>query len=101
MMFLRSEIITLLHTRTKSDKLNIAAVIQASKDDSRSKYVASPIVMTVDNKEATIEATDMIYLFSGYQYSGSTYSGSQVRNYEKRDIGLTVKVYAVPEMPPR
>ena len=34
----------------------------------------------------------MIYLFSGYQYSGSTYSGTQVRNYEKRDIGLTVKV---------
>jgi hypothetical protein len=48
--------------------------------------------MTVDNKEATIEATDMIYLFSGYQYSGSANYGSQVRNYEKRDIGLTVKV---------
>lgn len=76
----------------KSDKLNIAAVIQASKGDSRTKVLASPILMTVDNKEATIEATDMIYLFSGYQYSGSTYSGSQVRNYEKRDIGLTVKV---------
>lgn len=76
----------------KSDKLNIAAVIQASKGDSRTKVLASPILMTVDNKEATIEATDMIYLFSGYQYSGSQYSGTQVRNYEKRDIGLTVKV---------
>ena len=76
----------------KSDKLNIAAIIQASKGDSRSKVLASPILMTVDNKEATIEATDMIYLFSGYQYSGSTYNGTQVRNYEKRDIGLTVKV---------
>ncbi len=76
----------------KSDKLNIAAVIQASKGDSRTKVLASPILMTVDNQEATIEATDMIYLFSGYQYSGSSYSGTQVRNYEKRDIGLTVKV---------
>ena len=76
----------------KSDKLNIAAIIQATKGDSRSKVLASPILMTVDNKEATIEATDMIYLFSGYQYSGSTYNGTQVRNYEKRDIGLTVKV---------
>ena len=76
----------------KSDKLNIAAVIQASKGDSRTKVLASPILMTVDNKEATIEATDMIYLFSGYQYSGSANYGSQVRNYEKRDIGLTVKV---------
>ena len=76
----------------KSDKLNLAAVIQAAKSDSRSKVLASPILMTVDNKEATIEATDMIYLFSGYQYSGSSMYGSQVRNYEKRDIGLTVKV---------
>ena len=76
----------------KSDKLNIAAVIQAAKSDSKSKVLASPILMTVDNKEATIEATDMIYLFSGYQYSGSSMYGSQVRNYEKRDIGLTVKV---------
>ncbi len=76
----------------KSDRLNIAAIIQASKSDSRTKVLASPILMTVDNKEATIEATDMIYLFSGYQYSGSSMYGSQVRNYEKRDIGLTVKV---------
>jgi len=76
----------------KSDKLNISAIIQAAKSDSKSKVLASPILMTVDNKEATIEATDMIYLFSGYQYSGSSMYGSQVRNYEKRDIGLTVKV---------
>ncbi len=76
----------------KSDKLNIAAIIQASKDDSRTKVLASPILMTVDNQEASIEATDMIYLFSGYQYSGSSMYGSQVRNYEKRDIGLTVTV---------
>ena len=76
----------------KSDKLNLAAILQASKSDSRTKVLASPIIMTVDNMEATIEATDMIYLFSGYQYSGSSMYGSQVRNYEKRDIGLTVTV---------
>ena len=76
----------------KSDKLNLSAVLTAAKSDSRTKVIASPILMTVDNKEATIEATDMIYLFSGYQYSGSSMYGSQVRNYEKRDIGLTVKV---------
>lgn len=75
-----------------SDKWDLSAIISMAKSDSRTKVLASPILMTVDNKEATIEATDMIYLFSGYQYSGSTYSGTQVRNYEKRDIGLTVKV---------
>ena len=82
----------------KSDKLNLAAVLQASKSDSRTKVLASPILMTVDNQEASIEAKDMIYLFSGYQYSGSSYNGTQVRNYEKRDIGLEVK--ATPRINP-
>ena len=76
----------------KSDKLNLAAVIQASKSDSRSKYLASPVIMTVDNKDATIEATQMRYLFKGYQYSGSTYSGSPVKDYEQKELGITVKV---------
>ena len=62
------------------------------KTDSRSKYIASPVVMTVDNKEATIEATEMRYLFKGYQYSGSTYSGSPVKDYEQKELGITVKV---------
>ena len=82
----------------KSDKLNLGAVLQAAKSDSHTKVLASPILMTVDNKEATIEAKDMIYLFSGYQYSGSSMYGSQVRNYEKRDIGLEVK--ATPRINP-
>lgn len=76
----------------KSDKLNLAAIIQASKNDSRSKYLASPVIMTVDNKEASIEATEMRYLFKGYQYSGSTYSGSPVKDYEQKELGITVKV---------
>ena len=50
----------------KSDKLNLAAVIEASKSDSRAKYVASPIVMTVDNKEATIEATSSRQFLTGW-----------------------------------
>ncbi len=76
----------------KSKKLNIGAVIQAAKDDSRSKYVASPIIMTVDNKEATIAATQMRYLLKGYTYSGSTYNGTTVPDYEQKEIGLTIKV---------
>ncbi len=76
----------------KSDKLQIEAVIQAAKSDSRAKVLSSPILMTVDNKEATIEATDMRYLYKGVRYSGSSYNGTEVPDYEQRDIGLTVKV---------
>ena len=75
-----------------SEKFNLGAVISASKGDSHSKYLASPVVMTVDNKEAQIEATKMRYLFKGYQYSGSTYNGSAVPDYEQKEIGITVKV---------
>ena len=43
----------------KSDKLNIAALIEASKSDTRTKVLSSPVLMTVDNKEATLEATSI------------------------------------------
>lgn len=82
----------------KSDKLNLAAVIQASKTDNRSKYLASPVIMTVDNKEATIEATQMRYLFKGYQYSGSSNNGSPVPDYEQKELGITIK--ATPKINP-
>lgn len=75
-----------------SDKFDLGAVISASQGDTHSKYLASPVVMTVDNKEASIEATQMRYLFKGYQYSGSTYNGSAVPDYEQKEIGITVKV---------
>ena len=78
----------------KSDKLNLSAVIQATKTDSRSKYIASPVVMTVDNKEATIEATQARKFLSNYNSnsSGSYYGSSVVPQYENKDIGIKIKV---------
>ena len=78
----------------KSDRLNLSAVIQASKSDSRAKYIASPIVMTVDNKEATIEATQSRKFYSG-STSTSGYSSSNptvTYNYTDKDIGIKIKV---------
>ncbi len=74
-----------------SRNLDLGAVIKASKGDSNAKYLASPIVMTVDNKEATIEATQMRYLLKGYT-STSSYYGTATPDYEQKEIGLTVKV---------
>lgn len=78
----------------KSDKLNLAAVVQASKTDNRAKYIASPIVMTVDNKEATIEATESRKFYSG-STSTSGYGSSNptvTYNYSDKDIGIKIKV---------
>ena len=76
----------------KSDKLNIAAIVQASKTDSRSKYIASPVIMTLDNKEATINATEMTYLLKGFQSSGNSYSTIAVPDYEQKELGIEIKV---------
>jgi len=76
----------------KSDKLNLAAIIEASKSDSRTKYLASPVVMTVDNKQATINATRMRYLLRGFQSSGNSYSTIAVPDYEQKELGIEIKV---------
>ncbi len=79
----------------KSDRLNLAAVISASKSDSRAKYIASPIVMTVDNKEAVIEATQARKFLSNYQTNNGYSNGSGGRpapQYENRDLGIKIKV---------
>ncbi|MDO5320645.1 MAG: hypothetical protein Q4G65_18630, partial [bacterium] len=78
----------------KSDKLNLAAVIQASKTDSRAKYIASPVVMTVDNKEAIVEATENRQFLTGWTAQSGTYgnSGQPTPNYSAKDIGIKVKV---------
>ena len=76
----------------KSDKLNLAAVIEASKSDSRAKYIASPIVMTVDNKEATIEATESRKFYSGSSVVSSGYNPTTSYNYSDKDIGIKIKI---------
>ena len=78
----------------KSDKLNLAAIINASKNDSRTKYIASPIVMTVDNKEATIDATENRQFLTGWTAQSGSYgnSGQPTPNYSAKDIGIKIKV---------
>ena len=76
----------------KSDKLNLSAIIQASKTDNRAKYLASPIVMTLDNKEATIDATESRKFFSGYETSSSYSTYMRTPKYDSKDIGIQIKV---------
>lgn len=76
----------------KSDKLNLAAVIQASKSDSRAKYLASPIIMTVDNQKATIDATEKRKFFNGYETSSSYSTYVRTPKYDSEDIGIKITV---------
>ena len=75
-----------------SDELGLAAILHATENDSRSKYVASPIVMTLDNKEAIINATRMKYLLKGFTSSGNSYSTIAVPDYEQKELGIELKI---------
>jgi type II secretory pathway component GspD/PulD (secretin) len=74
------------------DKLDLRMVVEASKEDGRTKVLQSPVLMTVNNKEATLESTDMKYLYKGVRYAGSYNYGTEVPDFEQRDFGITIKV---------
>ncbi len=77
-----------------SEKLDLGAVIKASKDDTRTKYIASPVIMTVDNKKATIDATQKRQFLTGYQVASSALStgSSTAPQYSSEELGITIEV---------
>ena len=77
-----------------SDELGLSAILQAAKNDSHSKYVAAPIIMTLDNKEAKIDATSQKQFLTGWTAQSGSVSGSgaPTPNYSPQDIGIKLTV---------
>ena len=74
-------------------KLGLDLLISAAANDNRTKVITSPVLMTQDNKEATLEATELAYLYNGMKYMGSSYSGSDYQpDIKQEEVGLTIKV---------
>jgi general secretion pathway protein D len=74
--------------------LNIDAVVRMSQSDNRSKILASPVILTTDNKEAKIDVSEERYFYKGVSYVGYTGTSGQqaVPNVESRKVGLTLTV---------
>ena len=73
-----------------SDELGLSAILHMTESDSRAKYIASPIIMTLDNKEAKVNATSMHYLLKGFTSSGNSYSTIAVPDYEQKELGIEI-----------
>ena len=74
-------------------KLNLDFLIRATASDDRTKVLTSPVLMTQDNKEASIESTELKYLYNGMKYTGYSSSGSGYQaDIKQEEIGLTIKV---------
>ena len=73
--------------------LNMDAVLHADARDSRSRILASPIIMTQDGKDATIEATTRQYFYNGKKYvGGGTDNPVYEDDVKQEDIGLKLNV---------
>lgn len=70
--------------------LNMDVILRAIKEDSRSRLMSSPRITTMDNKEATLEATDRIYWKGDTTYyANSDYTSENIKN---EDIGIKLTV---------
>ena len=77
-----------------SDELGLSAILHMAESDNRAKYIASPVVMTVDNKEATIDATENRQFLTGWQpgTSNAYGNGQPSPSYSSKDIGIKMKI---------
>ncbi|NQT93272.1 MAG: type II secretion system secretin GspD [Lentisphaerae bacterium] len=55
--------------------MNIDAIVKLVASDNRSQIVASPRILTTDNKEATIKVTKEKYFFKGLKFVSTSGSG--------------------------
>ncbi|MGB5685277.1 MAG: type II secretion system secretin GspD [Candidatus Electrothrix sp.] len=70
---------------------DIGAVVNAFKTDSDINIIATPQVLTTDNKEATITVGQNVpYITS--RNSSETGSTQDYTNYEYKDVGTTLKI---------
>jgi type II secretory pathway component GspD/PulD (secretin) len=67
-------------------------VIKAASTDSKTKVLASPVIQTMDNKEATIKATELVYLFNGKKAVSVNTTTAYEDDFVQKEIGITVTV---------
>lgn len=70
---------------------NLAAVVNAFRDDSEVEIIATPQILTTDNKEAEINVGENVpYITSQQQNEASVNVG--YNQYEYKDVGTTLKI---------
>jgi general secretion pathway protein D len=73
--------------------LNLDMVLQAVASDSRTRILSSPVVLTTDNKAATIDVSTSRYFFKGKKYAGDA-DGNPIYedDVERQKVGIVLNV---------
>ncbi len=73
--------------------LNLDAVLQMASGDNRTRIISSPVIVTHDNTEATIDSSEERYFYKGKRWVGSSTSdGRYEDDVEQRKVGLHLTV---------
>ena len=74
--------------------LNLDAVVQWASSDSRTRVLASPVILTTDNKEAKIDVSSQQYVYKGISYQAVSGAANYqaVPNVDLQKVGLNLTV---------
>ncbi len=73
--------------------LNLDAILNMASSDNRSRILASPVIATHDNVEATINVGEQRYFYKGQRWIQDTpTSGHYEQDVESRNVGIVLTV---------
>jgi len=73
-------------------ELNLDMVLQMVATDSRTRIVSSPVILTTDNKDATINVATERYFYKGKKYVGGGDNPYYEDDVERKKVGITLTV---------
>ncbi|MCX4029996.1 type II secretion system secretin GspD [Endozoicomonas sp. SM1973] len=71
---------------------SLRALVQAFDTDSTANILSTPSLVTLDNEEAKIHVGENIGILTSTTTSSSTPASNPYQNFERKDIGITLKV---------
>ncbi len=72
--------------------LNLDTVMRLVATDSRTKILSSPVILTTDNKDATIDVSTERYFYKGKKYVGGGDNPFYEDDVETKKVGISLTV---------
>ncbi len=72
--------------------LNLDMVIKLSASDNRTRIISSPVILTTDNKKATIDVSKDLYFYKGQKPVNDGTGVTYVDDIERLPVGTTLSV---------
>ncbi len=72
--------------------LNLDVVLKLTASDNRTRIISSPVILTTDNKKATIDVSEDLYFYKGQKPVNDGTGVTYVDDIERLPVGTTLSV---------